>query len=147
MSYYDYRSFIRGKILGVCPDIKEHKDGFNRDNIDSITSDEGYHILPTSITSDFVSSQCDNYEDTLNVSLQLIFCGGRYVTDQMDKALAKAHCIRNELIKREQFPVDGTLTRLLVSDIALEPAVSNDNTVLVNMDLILILQYCTDSCA
>lgn len=144
--YFDYRSFIKEKVLSVCPDLKEHKDGFNRNNIDSITSESGFHILPQSISSEFVTSQCDDYEDNLNVSLQLIFCGGRYVPESIDASIAKAHCIRNELIKRDQFPFNGKLVRLFVTDIEAEGLASNDNTIIVNMTLVLILQYCTDDC-
>lgn len=146
MNYFDYRSFIKVKVLEVCPDLKEHKDGFNRENISSVTASSGYHILPGAISSDFVSSQCDDYEDTMAVSLQLIFCGGRYVANEIDDAIAKASCIRNELIKRDQYPIDETLVRINVTGITPEALPDNDNTILINMDLELLLQYCTDSC-
>lgn len=146
MEYFGYRSFIKSKVMDVCPDFKEHKDGFNRDNIDSITTESGFHILPTGVTSEFITSQCDNYEDTLAVSLQLLFCGGRYVAEKIDEAISKASCIRNELIQRAQFPVDDTLVNITVTGFKPEPASTNDNTVIINMDLVLILQYCTDSC-
>ena len=147
MDYYDYRSFIKSKIKSICPEFKEHKDGFNRENIDSVTAESGYHVLPVNITSEPSTHQNDDYEDTLNVNLQLIFCGGRYVAEKIDEAISKASCIRNELIKRDQFPLEDTLLRVLVTGITPVPATSNDNAVIISMDLTLILQYCTDSCA
>jgi len=125
--------------------MKEHKDGFNRDNIDSLTADNGFHILPGKITSKFITHQCDEYEDTLPVALQLLFCGGRYVAAEIDGALGKAHCIRNALIARDQFPVDN-LSRINVPDFGAAPQETNDNTILINMNMILVLDYCTNDC-
>lgn len=146
MAYFDFRSFIREKVLIVDDELIEHKDGFNRDNISTIVTESGFHILPERFSSDFTSSQCDNYEDTMDVSLQLIFCGGRYVADNIDRAIGVAHCVRNELIKRDQYPVANTLVRINVTDVVIEPADTNDNTVIVNLGLVLLLKYCTDNC-
>lgn len=126
--------------------MKEHKDGFNRQNIDSITSKNGFHILPGVISSEFTTHQCDDYRDTLPISLWLIFCGGRYVAEEIDKAVSKASCIRNEIIKREQFPLDQ-LYRTEVLNFGPIPMNSNDNIIIIDMNINLILEYCTNSCA
>jgi len=145
--YYDYRSFIKTKILAVCPDFKEHKDGFNRDNIDSVTAKDGFHILPGRINREFVTHQCDDYEDTLNLNLWLVFCGGIYVQAEIDEAIDKANCIANELMKREQYPIDDTLVRTLVNNFEPIPMDTNDNIIIISMNIQMLIRSCTDSCA
>lgn len=144
MSYFDYRGFIRGKIKEVCPDAIEHKDAFNRDNIDANTTNDGFHILPESISSTPRGVACGLYEDQLNIDLQLMSCGGRYVTDAVDDALKKAVCIRGKLVDISQFPIDNTLERVEVTQTTINPEPTNDNAVIINMSLILHLNYCVE---
>lgn len=149
MSYYDYRTFLKSKIKLICPDLKEHKDGFNRDNIDSITASGGHHILPGIIRSEFITAQCDWYQDVMPINLWLIFCGGRYVKEGIDYALSKASCIRNEIIARDQYPIepDKIHIRSEVLNFGAIGAPTNDNTVIIEMNINLYLEYCTNYCA
>lgn len=144
MDYFDYRKFISEKILEVCPESKEHKKPFDTENIDSITAADGYHFKPTRIDPVEISPNCQIIEDALTIELQLLSCGGRYPTEEADKALGKASCIRGKLIDRSQFPIDDTLERVEVTEINIDGQETNDNTVIVNLIIILHLNYCVE---
>lgn len=144
MDYFDYRTFIGDVVREFCPDIIEHKDAFNRENIGSITSGSGFHILPTRIDHEVESSNCQIIKDEFTLDLQLLFCGGRYVSEALDTGLTKANCIRGKLIDQTQFPIDNTLERVEVTTTIPSGQESNDNTVLINMTIILHLNYCVE---
>lgn len=127
------------------PSCKEHKDGFNRDNIDSHVAREGFHILLEDITSERASHQNIVTEDTYFISLNLYRTKGRSIQETIDKALEKANCIRNKLLQ-EASNNPGALKDVRVTRMTPSPQETNDNAVIISMDIEIRTIYCIDCC-
>lgn len=143
---FNYRSYLQDRIKAQCPDMREHKDGFARNNVGSVGSHDGFHILPTGIVSSELGHGCGVVQDEMNISLELYFCAGRDVSSAMDNALEKANCIRSEIISFTQENNDELLKRAEVSSINLSPSETNDNSVIANLEITLTINYCLDCC-
>ena len=136
MSNSQVRSYINSRMPTVEPDLKEHLDSFNIENIPRTLINKRYHIAIGPSTS---SNKIDLHIDELvPVTMTIWSQGFRNVVTATDALLDRAHCIRMDLIN----PVNiATFGRDLIdfnsfSIVPSEIAVSNDDTVQVQMEFV-----------
>lgn len=132
MKLSQVRDYFRARILEVDTDFKEHRDGFNRDNVPRAAFNKGFHVLPGTLVSD--ATDMLHLDDNLSVSVQLFFKGFRDVQSAMDEALDKAHDIRLQAIKHAKAMVGQNIKNVICNSIGAEPLDSNDNAILVTLE-------------
>lgn len=120
--------YFRARMKAL--DFKEHKDGFNRDNIPATVLDKSFHILTPNGTGGGVNQ---NHQDVgTSVSIMFVLKGYRDPTDAKERAMQQLEkCIKEICNVRNR---TDSLFNVVFEDYRMDPVnESDDNQVLVDM--------------
>lgn len=133
MSWSETRTFIRGRVASVYPDLKEWKDSFNKENIPSTSINTMYHISYESISS--INQNGGYIEDDFNVIVTIFKKAYNETTDEMDAILDKALCIRQALINHREANTTNFIKGVNANTVDINPIqADNDNTIQIELE-------------
>jgi len=134
------RTYLKGKIEAYDSDFNEWLDPAF-DNIPATQIDKSYHIEIGAIST---SSNDQNLEDDIPVTVRFWRKGYRSVTEAIDLALDDANCIRLSLVNYPSIAQTENIRAVFPTGIeTVGIGETNDNTVQVNLTLTLKMFYKT----
>lgn len=137
------RDYIKAIIKETDPTssrkFKEHKDGFNRDNIPSTLLDRSYFIF-LSNTDNIVTNNCI-VDDVVRARIELFFKGYRDIQSALDDGIDIGHELKLRLSNPAKF--SGNIKDVEVFSVIPEPVGDNDNAIIVVLECNLRMIFST----
>ena len=130
MSLKPVRTYLKSRLSDSDSSYKEHKDGFNRDNIPRTSFNKSYHIAINSV--DNISNEGGYVESSVSTRVELFFKGFRNIQTAIDDSIDKA----NDVKLRASNPANWTSTikGVVCDSISAETLETNDNVVIMIME-------------
>lgn len=142
MSITAIKPYFRERLESL--DYREWRDGFNFENIPSNLLDKSFHVyIPL---GNGVSLNQQARELTANVELRLFFKGYRDISEGIDRAIEGIEDVIVEVEKSEN-RLAQTFKNVLLQGFFINPLnVSNDNSILVEMQFTVFTILDVDNC-
>lgn len=138
MSIKNIRPYFNEKLKTLS--YREHRDGFNVDNIASTVLDKAYHVFVNPVTVESTSS--NGQELTATVTLQLVYKGNRDMTSGLERAEELSQQVLFSLMALSRLNQTG-IKNVLFEQMSFEPyATSNDNVIRCTMTFIVYYYLC-----
>jgi hypothetical protein len=127
----EIRQYFIDAIKSIDNDFKEHKDGFNFENIPSSKLDKGFFIQIGNMSSTRADKISD---DNLTVTVKLFFKGYNDPQSAIDSGYDKAIQVRLKAGGFENIGNDAAVCDVTPTSITPEPLDTNDNVVIINIE-------------
>lgn len=136
MSFVDIRTYFRNQLLAVDPDFREHKDGFNSENIGKNIFNKSFHIIMAN-PSNIVTDNC-RVEDNISVTASLFFKGGKTskIQASLDEALDIGHNYKLKASNIKDFP--SVIKRVVGNSVVPSPLDTNDNSIIITVEFTVL---------
>ena len=132
MSLKPVRSFIKSRLSETSSSFKEHKDGFNRDNIPRSLLNKSYFIDVASSNNE--STEGRVVTDEITARVELFYKGYRNTQSTIDDAMDEANNFKLRASNPSHF--SSLIKRVVCESIEVDPlADSNDNSILVTINM------------
>ena len=132
MSLKSVRTFIKSRLTETSSGFKEHKSGFDRDDIPRSLLNKSYHIDIDS--SNHAESDNGVITDTVSARLELFYKGYRAVQSTIDNAMDEAHNFR--LRASNPSRMTEVIKGVVVNSVEIDPLYeTNDNSMIVTINL------------
>jgi hypothetical protein len=122
--------------LAVDSDFREHKDGFNDENIGRNIFNKSYHITMSN-PSNADTDGC-RIEDDISVTAKLFFKGGKTSKIQgvLDAALDTGHNYKLKASNFNDFP--SVIKRVVGNSVVPSPLDTNDNSIIITVEFTVL---------
>jgi len=136
MSFSSVRSYFRDQLQLLDNSFREHKDGFNTDNIGKNIFHKSFHI-DLSNPVNVVTDGC-RIEDNISVTVKLFFKGGKTskLQEALDSALDIGHDYKLKASNLANFP--STIKRVVGNSVIPTPLETNDNSIIITVEFTVL---------
>jgi len=135
MAFTAARDYIKARLLEVDSQFREHKDGFNRDNIARNILNKSYFItLSNPANNETYNCRVD---DSISVVLELFYRGGKTSTlqDSLDTALDLGHDVKLQASNLSR--LTGGIKKCVGNSVKADPLETNDNSFIITVEFTL----------
>jgi len=132
MSLKPVRTFIKNRLAETNTGFREHKDGFNRDDIPRSLLNKSYFI--DVVGTNHSANENGYVEDKVSAKIELFYKGFRTVQTSIDNAMDEAHQFRLRACNPSK--ATGAIRSVVVDSIDVDPlSETNDNSIIVTINL------------
>ncbi len=132
MAFTELRSYLKARLADTDSALREHKDGFNRDNIGRNILNKSYFIT-LSNPANFTTENCI-VDDFVDAKVEIFFRGGKTSGLQaaLDAATDLGHNFKLRAVNHTNFT--GGIKIATSSSVKPEPFDTNDNSIIISVE-------------